>query len=245
MSSFNSTTSNPQKTLRSSSSSFSEENIGLPDYAQNSLQHVDLPVLTLISHGHAPPLDPQPQLRFDVRNLPNPPKHIRDAFNGTSRRLQEWMLSDTKFCGRRDAIRIEIEVEITKMNAEREQNAVLKSRHDAERDLGEAQGETQIEMNFSADQPEDGDAIPSGMDSRSEKAEWADPSRLRVGISCAMGRHRSVAMVEELAKMSWPGWQVELQHRDLNNKPGSGRKAGAKKSRGTRGGGIPSYFEFD
>ncbi len=32
---------------------------------------------------------------------------------------------------------------------------------------------------------------------------------LGVGISCAMGRHRSIAMAEELAKLSWLGWWVE------------------------------------
>lgn len=60
------------------------------------------------------------------------------------------------------------------------------------------------------------------------------------------GRHRSVAMVEELARLPWPGWQVRVEHRDLSKKRGEGKRAGGrdKKSRGTRGG-ASSYFDED
>lgn len=50
---------------------------------------------------------------------------------------------------------------------------------------------------------------------------------LRVGINCQMGRHRSDAMVEELAKMPWPGWDVRVEHRDIEKK----RRDNNKKSR--------------
>lgn len=46
-----------------------------------------------------------------------------------------------------------------------------------------------------------------------------------VGICCAMGRHRSAAMVESAGKILWRGWQVQLYHRDITKKrthPGRG-----------------------
>ncbi|KAG4432457.1 hypothetical protein IFR05_012047 [Cadophora sp. M221] len=242
-------TSRTEKDLESpASSSPIEENPNLPDYAQNDLEDVDLPVLVLISHGHAPPLNPRPQLKFDVRNLANPPKHIRDNLNGTSWRLQEWMLSDPKFGERRDAIKKEIEEEMKRMTAEHEKEDVLKLGYDTDKLTLDANGGLDKEQREpppkgvkSEEAPEVDSSISSEADSSSGETDQDDPSTLRVGIFCAMGRHRSVALVEELAKMSWPGWQVEVEHRDLNKK--RGRRMPGKDSRGTRGGGISSHFE--
>jgi hypothetical protein len=80
-----------------------EDNLALPEYAQNLLPDLELPTLVLISHGHAPPLKPAPQLRFDVRSLPNPPKRMRDAHNGTQsgcrsgcRPMQSFLLDEMR-----------------------------------------------------------------------------------------------------------------------------------------------------
>jgi hypothetical protein len=54
--------------------------------------------LILVSHSHAPPLVPKPQLRFDLRKTSNPPKHIRDAYDGRSKRLREHMMAGDDFC---------------------------------------------------------------------------------------------------------------------------------------------------
>lgn len=49
---------------------------------------------------------------------------------------------------------------------------------------------------------------------------------LRVGCNCALGHHRSVAFVSELAARPWPkDWIVEVVHRDLEKK----RAAGARE----------------
>ncbi|KAH7346438.1 hypothetical protein BKA65DRAFT_551344 [Rhexocercosporidium sp. MPI-PUGE-AT-0058] len=253
MSSLGVATSRAQKYLESSTSSSPiEENLNLPAYAQNVLEDVDLPVLVLISHGHAPPLNPHPQLRFDVRSLANPPKHIRDNLNGTSWRLQEWMLSDPKFGERRDAIRKEIEKEMNRMTAENDKEDALKLgqytdkiRQDVDWGLEKKQREKYAKELASEDQSGEEESIPQDVDTYSEATDQDNYSTLRVGIFCAIGRHRSVAMVEELAKMSWPGWQIKVEHRDLNKKRGSRKKPGGKDSRGTRGGGIPSYLEGD
>lgn len=61
----------------------------------------DLPsrayTLVLVSHSHSPPLVPAPQLKFDLRKITNPPKHIRDAYDGRSKRLREHMLANDDF----------------------------------------------------------------------------------------------------------------------------------------------------
>jgi hypothetical protein len=53
-------------------------------------------------------------------------------------------------------------------------------------------------------------------------------------------------MVEELAKMSWPGWRINVMHRDISKRRGQGAKATGrdKKGRGIRGG-APSYDNDD
>lgn len=47
-------------------------------------------------------------------------------------------------------------------------------------------------------------------------------AELIVGCFCELGKHRSVAFVEELARKPWPNeWDVEICHRDVeqsNNK---------------------------
>jgi hypothetical protein len=38
-----------------------------------------------------------------------------------------------------------------------------------------------------------------------------------VGCSFELGRHRSVAFVEELARREWPSeWEVQIYHRDVD-----------------------------
>lgn len=151
------------------------------------------------------------------------------------------MLSDPAFVARRDAIRQEIEEEMIRITTEQErginsdENERSEHKHIAEEEKEDCMGEADI----------------SGGQSNAS-AEEDDPEAscvLRIGISCAMGRHRSVAMVEELAKASWPNWRIEVQHRDLLQKRGAGTKTGGKGkgkgSRGSRGGGMSSYLEDD
>jgi RNase adaptor protein for sRNA GlmZ degradation len=44
-----------------------------------------------------------------------------------------------------------------------------------------------------------------------------------IGVNCELGRHRSVAFVEELGRMKWDGWETVVEHRDLTT---SGLKEG-------------------
>jgi hypothetical protein len=53
---------------------------------------------------------------------------------------------------------------------------------------------------------------------------------LRVGCNCALGHHRSVAFVEELARREWPhDWRVETVHRDVDKKRSAGTRARQKE----------------
>ncbi|KAH6679634.1 hypothetical protein B0J14DRAFT_650020 [Halenospora varia] len=203
-----------------------------PPYSQNALTDEDLPVLILISHGHSPPLNPTPHLKFDVRSLPNPPKHIRDAHNGTSKRLQEWLLRDSDFMVQRDMIAADIRAAMR----EAESGRVSKIAEDLlETDpdafpLGE-----ECPWFYADEERERGGSLAanpesSGLSSHSDKIE------IRVGINCAMGRHRSVAIVENLASDDWPGWEVRVEHRDISKKREQKKKTGGRKSRGVRGG---------
>jgi hypothetical protein len=45
-----------------------------------------------------------------------------------------------------------------------------------------------------------------------------------VGVNCELGRHRSVAFVEELGHMKWDGWEIVVEHRDLNVNASRSRK---------------------
>ncbi|KJA23212.1 hypothetical protein HYPSUDRAFT_40008 [Hypholoma sublateritium FD-334 SS-4] len=53
---------------------------------------------------------------------------------------------------------------------------------------------------------------------------------LKVGVNCEMGKHRSVAVVEELARTKFEGWNVVVDHRDVHRKRSS-KKPGHSKHR--------------
>lgn len=141
------------------------------------------PILILISHASSPPLNPPPDLKYDLRSAPNPPKAIRDKCTGLDKRLREHLLAEEKFLEMLDR---------------------------AERDIREAMEgvvERWKERGESAEVEKDED------DEEYEDSEGDGPV-LRVGAFCAMGKHRSVAFVEELARKKWP-WDVTVEHRDL------------------------------
>jgi hypothetical protein len=49
---------------------------------------------------------------------------------------------------------------------------------------------------------------------------------------CALGKHRSVAFVEELARKQWPDdWDVEIRHRDVDQNKSKRTNRQHKQSR--------------
>lgn len=217
-----------------------QETDSIPSLSQDALNELDLPLLTLISHGHAPPLHPKPTLKFDVRSLPNPPKHIQDAYNGTSSRLQEWMNAHEKYVHWKEDIRKEILVNLNEVLEEEEERAELEDEKAKSADayLKKVEGEGEIPTNGASlndIRENDSDGCESREVSSEEEEDDEEEEHdeeegdgggddggleVRVGIYCTIGRHRSVALVEELSRMEWPGWRVRVMHRDVAKKKG-------------------------
>ncbi|KAF2265663.1 hypothetical protein CC78DRAFT_532329 [Lojkania enalia] len=183
------------------------------------------PILVLYSHGRNPPLNPPPDLKYDLRSIPNPPKAVRDVSDGRSKRLREHLLSNSIFISKLEAVEQEIRAAMAS------KVAVLESR-DKATDCGSPR-----------------DSIPQSPKQEEQDIKIAAPSIgspeetslqevvLRVGCSCALGHHRSVAFVQELALRAWPrDWQIHVIHRDVDKKRASGarsmQKAAWREKRG-------------
>ncbi|KAJ7586936.1 hypothetical protein C8J56DRAFT_89661 [Mycena floridula] len=140
-------------------------------------------ILRIISYSHRRgPLQPAPDLQFDVRALRNPPKNVRDKYNGNAKALREWFLSD----------------ETVKRRFEEVCEAIGKA---LEAETAEKPSEQPVS------------------DSVSEDLEKREAKNFVVGICCEMGRHRSVAFVEELGCRKWPvDWDVNIHHRDISGR---------------------------
>lgn len=146
------------------------------------------------------------------------------------------MESDPTFLTKRDEIREEILEAMSQLIAENETKEVLKI------DPEEVPKEENSKQ-FSGYEPEE--PVVNGNSKEQEEdlgyrrvytEQDFSGLELRVGIVCAMGRHRSVAMVEELSRMPWSGWDVEVEHRDIAKKRGSvSGKTGGKGSQRSRG----------
>lgn len=64
---------------------------------------------------------------------------------------------------------------------------------------------------------------------------------VNIGVCCQLGKHRSVAMVETLGRKRWPGWDVEVEHRDAFMEK---TKAGREKERRKARDGAPRHSEI-
>lgn len=158
------------------------------------------PLLVLTSHAHAPPLRPAPDLKFDLRQVDNPPKALRASHTGTSKRLRDHMLGQDDFA----ELLAEAERQIREAMAAtvKEFSAAPEAAAKTATAAGSKQAEDEASVSM-----DEGDS------------DLEDPSRptLRVGMFCAKGKHRSVAFVEELAARRWPAqWDIKVTHRDLN-----------------------------
>jgi hypothetical protein len=139
----------------------------------------------LISHGHSPPSRPPPDLEFDVRSLPNPPKHTRESYNGTSKRLQELLEPDDRFQTRKNEIRTVIETAIKgvidkkeKNNVESTSDIVKNSNDILEREDMSQSAPTNIKLE---DQGEE-EVEQTNDDNNSSKSSPSAAQEFRVGI---------------------------------------------------------------
>ncbi|KAF2499444.1 hypothetical protein BU16DRAFT_614872 [Lophium mytilinum] len=172
---------------------------------------ISSPLLIIYSHGRTPPLNPPPDFKFDLRTIPNPPKSVRDAHDGRSKRLRAHLLGDARFTRKLEEVKGEIE-------------SAMQGKIDAVSNAPIEAEEEEEEEEEEANDDDDGDSI--NVESLDEDP---DGPVLRVGCNCALGHHRSVAFVEELARQEWPGdWRVQVVHRDVDKKRSSGVRAQQK-----------------
>ncbi|KAF2109061.1 hypothetical protein BDV96DRAFT_249533 [Lophiotrema nucula] len=147
------------------------------------------PVLILYSHGRNPPLHPPPDLKYDLRSIPNPPKPLRDVSDGRSKRLREHLLAKPKFVARLKSVEEDIVAAMQSKLAKREiqlkENA-KPSNDDAKDPQLKEEEEVEEDADESCDEPTLEDALSNDV-------------VLRVGCNCALGHHRSVVFVCELA----------------------------------------------
>jgi RNase adaptor protein for sRNA GlmZ degradation len=178
------------------------------------------PLLILVSHAHAPPLVPPPDLKYDLRTVPNPPKAIRDSYTGVDKRLREHMLQHDAFLQMLGRAEADIKEKMAKYVAEigiDERNESTERKEKTEDGIGDYK-ESEVD------------------DDKEDINVKDDRAAIRVGVFCARGQHRSVAFVEELARREWPtSWELQVWHRDLGKEKGGGN---GRKERGKRGGKV-------
>lgn len=182
------------------------------------------PILILCSHGRNPPLHPPPNLKYDLRNIPNPPKALRDVSDGRSKRLREHLLSENKFVQRLEGVEQEIrtamESKLAAYALQAEERPMPEERTPEDPIKAEADGTTKSGPGIDANEVEEEEDTFSPTE---------DEVILRVGCNCALGHHRSVAFVEELSRRSWPKeWQIHIEHRDLDKKRAGGARRNQK-----------------
>ncbi|ORY12157.1 hypothetical protein BCR34DRAFT_309516 [Clohesyomyces aquaticus] len=176
------------------------------------------PILIIYSHGRSPPLDPPPELKYDLRSISNPPKALRDVSDGRSKPIREHLLSEPKFVTKLEAVERDIREAMESKIAE----FTSKSK-----DEGAVPVEEQKDDHNEAQHIDVEDAESESEDIQGSENEVL----LRVGCNCALGHHRSVAFVCELAQRPWPkAWHVEVVHRDLGTKRSGGARARQKAS---------------
>ncbi|KAH6906006.1 hypothetical protein BKA70DRAFT_1289982 [Coprinopsis sp. MPI-PUGE-AT-0042] len=167
--------------------------------------------LRITSYGYKNgPLVPKPAITFDLRNLPNPPKHVRNSQSGMYKPLQEWLFSIGEVKTRFESIAQAIQ---GRMSEVEEGDAFRKP----PKATAEMPPKQDVEMKAGMDDDEEENESGQESDEEHEEAE-EDTAEVSVGVFCQLGRHRSVAVVEELGKWRWntrSEWDVVIGHRDL------------------------------
>lgn len=67
------------------------------------------------------------------------------------------------------------------------------------------------------------DEICQRICSSMSEGEAVGQQELSVGVFCELGKHRSVSVVEELARTKFEGWNVVVDHRDVHPKRSSNK----------------------
>ncbi|OJJ99131.1 hypothetical protein ASPACDRAFT_120263 [Aspergillus aculeatus ATCC 16872] len=156
---------------------------------ESSLSRTQSVHISLISYGHANgPVVQQPReearhhqtLAYNIRHLPNPPRHLRVKATGLSRRLQKEFLQNDAV--EAFLVKVQRDIVITV-----EESCAQPLCSTAQEGIHEGASQTDT---------------PQTVDDHSRKEPGVDGTEvvIVVTICCEEGRHRSVAFVEELAR---------------------------------------------
>jgi len=219
---------------------------------QPSALHPDPTVLiTITSHAHAPPLQPLPDLQYDLRTFPSPsPEKYASKYDGRGKRAREWVNGEgayVELLGKveEDVLKRgrELELEAEKEKAARESAERVedekKTAQSAEDEVPPMLAATEATKKSEVELVERTETLSlEQVESHPEVVKEVPPKILRVGVSSEMGRDRSVAFVEELSRKKWPvEWAVEVLHRDVAKQRGlrkgkarGGEKGGRRKN---------------
>jgi RNase adaptor protein for sRNA GlmZ degradation len=217
-------------------------------------------VVEFVSHARNPPVKPPPGtkfLKFSVRHLPSPPKHSRDRFTGKDKRLQEWVLGTNEAKAWMDSATKEIadnlqaiqEQKVISENSHAENGRVAVVSKGVHGEHGVSVEENHLQKR-ATDAKEEENPEPESepeleSENENEEAKVQQTSDLLVSVFCEEGKHRSVALMEQLARHSWPkDWDVQVWHRDVDKIHGKHRRQGGKSDQqrgpGKRSGGFVS-----
>ncbi|PIG87523.1 hypothetical protein AARAC_003870 [Aspergillus arachidicola] len=184
--------------------------------------------ISLFSYGHANgPVVQQHReaqyyrtISYNIRHLPNPPRHLRVKATGLSRRLQKEFLQNDNV----EAFLVKVEGEIFNVVKEGCDQLLYSTEQDENK-----QGAEEADKHSDSNAPlsEDVALEGAGID-------------IAVTICCEEGRHRSVAFVEELArrmamfkyKDGFPQhWQliINVTHRDIGDREDCEQSSGQNK----------------
>lgn len=185
---------------------------------------------------------------------------MRSKYDGRTKKFREWLSREEEYVSMLDRVENEVlakgrelEVEALQEKADKEKATAEKAeiaKADAEKaelekaeiekaEVGKVEPEVEPETPV-AEAPEASEVAESVVgDEEREAAEPVEkpenvhvPKNLRVGISCEMGHHSSVAFIEELGRRKWPvEWAVEVVHRDVDKQrnPRKGKARGNDK----------------
>jgi hypothetical protein len=213
--------------------------------------------LQITSHGRTfGPLSPAPSILINLTSLPNPHVQLRKKYLGSSARLRKEFFGDEKARQALERSVVEIEECMRQFEGPKVGNEDSELRREGD-DVGDVgleasqEGQEDLINGKGHEVEDDGEGLDEDGVEReeivlhededgekgNEDEDWEDDSDikvLRVGVQCEMGRHRSVAMAEELGRRldGRKRWTVEVEHRDIGNKRGKGVGSGGKGGKG-------------
>ena len=213
---------------------------------QPSALHPDPTVLLMLtSHAYAPPLQPPPDLQYDLRAFPSAgAEKYASRYDGRGKRAREWVRGEggyVELLGEVEGAVVrrgrELEVEAEREREENEKKVALSAEEEAKAVVTEATEKPEVELAEKTETLVLGQAEEEDHPA-AEATTGTPPKILRVGVSSEMGRDRSVAFVEELSRRKWPvEWAVEVLHRDVDKQRGlrkgkarGGEKGGRRKN---------------